>query len=782
MNRVRRFIVQFWTQTCCLHRANVSFSVRTRILKAVLTLAVFSLSASLANSADSIAANASPTQAPIPSAAVLRPVSYDGFVDAKTYPSVEQAIAHNRYVYLRPGVYVLNNPVIIDRDTPLFIHGGSRMDTVLKPKDPTQPLFIVRRAPLLNFSGVYFLGARVPEYRNILFENVAPVQFEMQDCFFDRGVLDMKGPGSYRLQGTYVTSRGLSRAALLVDHPQADFISVGGNMSSGEAKRPRVTDGQIFNVWQKHGRVRIYGVGIQGSVGVADFRIDSASVLGPHVLAYVRSEGTNAYGAGSLASSLLYVPSSAEKVDVMMVANAGMWPLESRSINHLLDYNAAGTVWMIANSAPTSADHIAIGQAPGATIVTMGNRIFSGNRDPLPIQAKLKYNLGNTYSYADATGDKTFPNVRFLSVPGALTSINTVPELPAVPLPDPLPRPVMNRALPGMLDVKRDFGARGDGVADDTAALQTAMVSGKEIYIPAGIYRTTRTLGFAHSRYGGKAWGAGGWIAGAGMNKTIIRRDTAQKGSVFATEGMAYITIQGISFETADYQPRAADPISQSAVELEFNPDFRGAFATQEVMFYDCRFKGGRHAASIGLSTGTMGSENMFINSEFSNAGFGLAIGSYNALNNIAYGSVFRNNEITIGQDKTRNTGGSGALLNVNVTGTKVQEIAVHNTSGEPWYFNGVTSNSGKLFSAADSSIAFMLVFDQCRYDPLPATQSLGKSLAGGGFYFLNSSIASGALDVSSAMSVLPIFSLHSKFRDISRTRPGINGRVYLQP
>ena len=66
-----------------------------------------------------------------------------------------------------------------------------------------------------------------------------------------------------------------------------------------------------------------------------------------------------------------------------------------------------------------------------------------------------------------------------------------------------------------------------------------------------------------------------------------------------------------------------------------------------------------------------MGSENMFINSEFVDAKYGLGIGSYNALNNIAYGSTFRDNEITIGQDKNRKSGGSGALLKVNVYRTK---------------------------------------------------------------------------------------------------------------
>jgi len=40
----------------------------------------------------------------------------------------------------------------------------------------------------------------------------------------------------------------------------------------------------------------------------------------------------------------------------------------------------------------------------------------------------------------------------------------------------------------------RDFGAKGDGITDDTTSLQAALDSGKYVYMPPGVYRTTETL------------------------------------------------------------------------------------------------------------------------------------------------------------------------------------------------------------------------------------------------------------------------------------------------
>jgi len=60
-----------------------------------------------------------------------------------------------------------------------------------------------------------------------------------------------------------------------------------------------------------------------------------------------------------------------------------------------------------------------------------------------------------------------------------------------------------------MLSIIDDFGAVGDGVADDTEALQEAFDSKEDVYIPQGTYRFTRTLHMAGRT---KVYGhGGGW-------------------------------------------------------------------------------------------------------------------------------------------------------------------------------------------------------------------------------------------------------------------------------
>ncbi len=87
--------------------------------------------------------------------------------------------------------------------------------------------------------------------------------------------------------------------------------------------------------------------------------------------------------------------------------------------------------------------------------------------------------------------------------------------------------------LGAILDAKLDFGATGDGVTDDTAALQAAVdaaeSSGRRLYIPKGTYSLTSTLNIST----GGAAGSEKYVSiyGDGPTLTKLRWDGATTGN-----------------------------------------------------------------------------------------------------------------------------------------------------------------------------------------------------------------------------------------------------------
>lgn len=74
-----------------------------------------------------------------------------------------------------------------------------------------------------------------------------------------------------------------------------------------------------------------------------------------------------------------------------------------------------------------------------------------------------------------------------------------------------------------VLDVRRDFGAKGDGQTDDTAALQRALDAStadrrtRVVYLPDGVYRVRKSLVYKHA--------LGPWMYGQSRSGVIIRLD-----------------------------------------------------------------------------------------------------------------------------------------------------------------------------------------------------------------------------------------------------------------
>ena len=72
----------------------------------------------------------------------------------------------------------------------------------------------------------------------------------------------------------------------------------------------------------------------------------------------------------------------------------------------------------------------------------------------------------------------------------------------------------------------KDFGAVGDGVTDDTAAMQAAHNTGNRIYYPAGTYLFSLISGIS-----------GGGIVGDGPSRTILKTSTVGSQDVFTFTG-----------------------------------------------------------------------------------------------------------------------------------------------------------------------------------------------------------------------------------------------------
>ena len=90
----------------------------------------------------------------------------------------------------------------------------------------------------------------------------------------------------------------------------------------------------------------------------------------------------------------------------------------------------------------------------------------------------------------------------------------------------------------------KSLGAKGDGQADDTGAIQKAFSgarSGATVYLPAGTYRVTRTL-----RLTGPAIGVA--VIGHGRDTTLVW-DGPAGGDLFTDDGVSASRFVGIQFE-----------------------------------------------------------------------------------------------------------------------------------------------------------------------------------------------------------------------------------------
>jgi hypothetical protein len=82
----------------------------------------------------------------------------------------------------------------------------------------------------------------------------------------------------------------------------------------------------------------------------------------------------------------------------------------------------------------------------------------------------------------------------------------------------------------------KDFGAVGNGVADDTAAFENALATGKKVYAPAGTYKIN-----------GLQLPAGAFLFGDGFQKTFLAVNTAGSSAYGLDFTGSYITVSNLN-------------------------------------------------------------------------------------------------------------------------------------------------------------------------------------------------------------------------------------------
>ena len=150
-------------------------------------------------------------------------------------------------------------------------------------------------------------------------------------------------------------------------------------------------------------------------------------------------------------------------------------------------------------------------------------------------------------------------------VPNAHAAAAVAAPATAPPLPPP-PAPAVaatrgTAAATGLINVKSDFGAKGDGKTDDFAAIQAAIdcarsgangtVPRNGIFFPPGNYLVTKTLQFSFWRgilvKGGEPGDSG--IDGNDATVTITANLKVPAGACHEFSGSGYGTVQGIAFQ-----------------------------------------------------------------------------------------------------------------------------------------------------------------------------------------------------------------------------------------
>lgn len=191
-----------------------------------------------------------------------------------------------------------------------------------------------------------------------------------------------------------------------------------------------------------------------------------------------------------------------------------------------------------------------------------------------------------------------------------------------------------------------DFGAVGNGVADDTAAIQAAMdsfdsVGYGDLYFPKGTYKISGALVASFN----------GRIRGDGVGATVITTSSTTAHAI-SVPYSGYIEITGIDFATSVVK------VSGSAVSIEG----LGGSAGQQTRIHHNRITGYYY----GIDMGNAGYWTISENGIFDSVQAGIRVDNtmnYDAGDNLIIGNVIQKTALTVG---------TAGILHVASGGTKV--------------------------------------------------------------------------------------------------------------
>jgi len=272
-----------------------------------------------------------------------------------------------------------------------------------------------------------------------------------------------------------------------------------------------------------------------------------------------------------------------------------------------------------------------------------------------------------------------------------LTSSRASADTPFTSYPFPSTGAPTPRTMPDRLsEIKnvKDFGALGDGIADDTAAIQrtldvaygsaasphgsgSAVYTNAAVFFPPGFYKISSPLTLRSVR--------GAHIFGSGRFTTTIR-NTVGGAAVFKTNGCEYSRFERMNLEVS----------GAGSVCFDLDWDGTGPCALQSNSFYDMYFESGTYGVRIGEG-GFMGSENLFQNCFFANNSIaGLATKNYNALQQSVIGGNFQGCATGIWVW----SGSVPVIQGVGFQNQSAWDIGVDNTAGDTYSVLGCRSES----------------------------------------------------------------------------------------